>query len=135
MDFQICIIIFILLFWIPCLCLGHCFVLRQNCCSQKVNCQSQKKSLGFSEILDQMNSTEAPNSKKNNRRAQNFFVIESTTKQGCLIAVDSRATYCQKYILLEQSDFSILHSDWSISYQAGCLNTANSSHVPGRTGL
>ena len=26
------------------------------------------------------------------------------------------------------------NSDWSISFQAGCLNTANCSHLPGRTG-
>ena len=35
------------------------------------------------------------------------------------------AIYGQKYIILEQSDWS----------QAGCLNTANFSHLPGRIGL
>ena len=53
-----------------------------------------------------------------------FLVKEGATKQG--IVVDLGAIYCQKYIqILDQSDES----------QAGCLNAAKFSHLPGRTGL
>ena len=52
-----------------------------------------------------------------------FFLLKRAPQNR--VIVDLGAIYCQKYIILEQSDWS----------QAGCLNTANFSHLPGRTGL
>ena len=129
--------------------LGHCFVLSENCCSQKRVKKRVKKKSGFlsisppilvlqtkfeyfwnpCEISDQMSPSEAPNSKKNPERAQNFFIKSS--KNWIKRAPQSRVN-CRfrRHLLSEMHNFRAI---WLVSSRL--LEHCQFSHIPGRIGL
>ena len=75
------------------------------------------------EISDQMNSSKAPNSKKKIMNVQRYFLLKK---------VPQNRVNCELkcHLLSEKHNFRAI---WFVS--AGCLNTANFSHLPGRIGL